>query len=165
VEVGGTKLRVPAGVKDGARIKVAGKGGRAPSGGRAGDLYVRIHVAPHPLFTLDGDGNLVVRVPVTITEAALGTKIQVPTLDDVVTLKVPAGTRAGKTLRVKGKGAPRPSGGKGDLLVKVEVEVPQNLTKRERELLEAFASTHQASPRAHLESWISERRAADKRAS
>jgi molecular chaperone DnaJ len=100
-----------------------------------------------------------VRVPVSITEAALGTKVEVPTLDGSVTVKIPAGTPNGKTLRVRGRGAPRAKGGKGDLLVKVEVEVPQKLSKQERELLEKFADVHNASPRAHLENYLDSERA------
>lgn len=151
VEVNGTKVRVPAGVKNGARIKAAARGEPGPNGGPAGDLFVVVHVRPHPYFSQGQSGDLVVHVPVTIAEAALGTKVTVPTLDGQVTLKVPAGTRHGKTLRARGKGAPLPSGGKGDLLAKIEVEVPQKLTKEEKELLEKFAEVHNGNPRAHLD--------------
>jgi molecular chaperone DnaJ len=150
----GTKVRLPAGVKDGARIKVGRKGEPGPQGGEPGDLYVRIHVEPHPFFSVGSNGDLIVDLPVTITEAALGAKVEVPTLDGSVTVKVPAGTRAGKTLRVKGKGGTRPRGGRGDLLVKIRVEVPQKLTRKERELLEEFAELHETSPRSHIESWM-----------
>jgi molecular chaperone DnaJ len=155
----GTKVRVPPGVRNGARIKVARKGGPGPAGSEPGDLYVHVNVTPHPFFSHDGKGDLTVRVPVTIAEAALGAKVQVPTLDDVVTVKVPAGTRAGKTLRVKGKGAPTQRGGHGDLLVKVEIEIPQKLSRKEKELLEEFARQHDSSPRSHLERWVADRRA------
>lgn len=100
-----------------------------------------------------------VRVPVSITEAALGAKVEVPTLDGSVTVKIPAGTPNGKTLRVRGRGAATAKGGKGDLLVKVEVEVPQKLSKQERDLLEKFADVHKASPRAHLEQYLGAERA------
>jgi molecular chaperone DnaJ len=150
----GTKVRVPAGVNDGARIKVAGKGGPGPEGGDPGDLYVRVHVEPHPFFSLGSNGDLIVDFPVTITEASLGEKVEVPTLDGNVMVKIPPGTRAGKTLRVKGRGGPRSRGGRGDLLVKVRVEVPQKLSKKERELLEEFAALHETSPREHIESWM-----------
>ena len=150
----GTKVRVPPGVKDGARIKVAGKGRPGPDGGEPGDLYVRVHVEPHPFFSLGNNGDLIVDFPVSITEAALGAKVEVPTLDGTVTVKIPPGTRAGKTLRVKGKGGPRSRGGHGDLLVKVRVEVPQKLSKKERELLEEFAAQHDNSPREHIEAWM-----------
>jgi DnaJ-class molecular chaperone len=161
----GARVRIPPGVRDGARIKAAGKGGQAPDGGQAGDLYVRVHVGRHPLFTTVGQGDLRITLPITITEATLGGKVEVPTVDDVVTLKIPPGTKTGKTLRVKGKGGPRPSGGRGDLLVKIDVEVPQKLSKRERELLEEFAKEHSGSPRAHLESWVRDRKAREQAAS
>jgi molecular chaperone DnaJ len=151
---GGTKVRVPAGVKDGSRIKVTGKGGPGPQGGPQGDLYVRVHVDPHPYFSLTGKGDLAIKLPVTFTEAALGARVQVPTLDGVVTVKIPPGTRPGKKLRVKGKGGPRPSGGRGDLIVDVDVEIPQKLSRREKELLEEFDGVHGANPRAHLESAV-----------
>jgi molecular chaperone DnaJ len=102
------------------------------------------------VFSLGRNGTLNVTVPVTFTEAALGAKVEVPTLDGTVTVKVPAGTRSGKTLRVKGKGAPRPKGGAGDLLVKVEVDVPRRLSRKEKELLEEFARIHESSPREQL---------------
>lgn len=151
----GAKVRIPAGVRDGARIKVAGKGGPVPApGGAPGDLYVVVDVEAHPIFEQGSNGDLKVRVPVTFSEAALGAKVTVPTLESPVTVKVPAGTNHGKTLRVRGKGGPRPRGGKGDLLVSIEVEVPQRLTRRERELLEQLAEAHKASPRAHLDGYI-----------
>jgi molecular chaperone DnaJ len=160
----GTKVRIPPGVRDGARIKVAGKGGDAP-GGQSGDLYVKVHVPSHPLFTATGNGDVRMTLPVTIAEAALGTKVEIPAVDDVVTVKVPAGTKAGRTLRVKGKGGPRPSGGRGDLLVKIEVAVPQKLSKREREVLEEFARLHSDSPRAYLDSWIRDQKDREREAS
>jgi molecular chaperone DnaJ len=149
----GTKVRVPPGVRDGGRVRVAGKGQAAP-GGQPGDLYVRVKVEPHPVFSSAGNGNISVIVPVTYPEAALGANIEVPTLDGAVTVKVPPGTAAGKVMRVRGRGAPRPNGDQGDLLVKIEVEVPRKLNKREKEALERFAAGHKASPRTHLESYI-----------
>jgi molecular chaperone DnaJ len=106
------------------------------------------------VFTLNKNGNLSVDVPVTIAEAALGAKIELPTLDGSVTVKVPAGTQHGKTLRVKGRGAPRPGGGAGDLLVKIHIEVPKKLTRKEKEQLEAFAAEHKGSPREQLEKYL-----------
>jgi molecular chaperone DnaJ len=150
----GTKVRVPPGVKNGSRIKVPGKGGSGPQGGLPGDLYVRVNVEPHAFFSMAGKGDLAIKVPVRFTEAALGARVQVPTLDGVVTVKVPPGTRAGKKLRVKGKGGPRPSGGRGDLIVEVDVEVPQKLSRHEKDLLEQFAEAHSANPRAHLENAV-----------
>ena len=147
--INGANVRIPPAVRNGQRIKVAGKGG--PSrGGAAGDLYVVVTVEPHAIFGQGNSGDLLLNLPVTFTEAALGAKITVPTLDDQVTLKIPAGTQNGKTFRVRGKGAPRPGGGTGDLLVTVEVQVPTKLTKQEKESLERFAALHTASPRQHI---------------
>jgi molecular chaperone DnaJ len=150
----GGKARIPVGVTDGARIKVSGKGQASPNGGPAGDLYVRVHVAPHPIFKLLGSGNLEVIVPVTIAEAALGAKVEVPTLDGSVTVKVPAGTQNGKVLRVKGRGVSKSNGGAGDLLVKIAVQVPEKLARKEKEALERFAELHTESPRKHFENYI-----------
>ena len=154
VSVNGSKVKIPAGIGDGGRIRIPGKGAPGSDGGPAGDLYVRVRVGPHPVFKTEGSGNLAVDLPITIAEAALGAKIDVPTLDGSVTVKIPAGTQDGKRLRVKGRGAPRPKGGRGDLHVTVRVEVPQKLNRREKELLEKFAETHKESPRQHLESYL-----------
>ena len=153
----GTKVRIPAGVRNGARIRVSGKGQPAPQGGEPGDLYVRVHVRDHPVFQSVGKGNLRVVVPVTYPEAALGSKVEVPTLDGSVTVKVPPGSTTGRTLRVKGRGAPKPGGANGDLLVQIEVEVPRRLSRKEKEALEEFAEVHTASPRQHLEQYMADR--------
>ena len=150
----GGKARIPAGVGNGARIKIAGKGEPAPGGRAPGDLYVRVSVAEHPLFKRERNGDLSIKVPVTYPEAALGAQVEVPTLDGSVTVKVPAGSRNGRRLRVKGRGAPRPRAGRGDLLAVIEVEVPQKLSRKEKDLLEEFQRQHSASPRAHFESYI-----------
>jgi len=142
------QVKVPAGVKDGARIKLAGRGEPGPAGAPAGDLFVRVHVRSHPFFGRKGN-DLTVEVPVTYAEAALGANIQVPTLDGPVTMKVPGGTPSGKTFRLKGKGAPR-KGGAGDLLVTVNVEVPARLSKDEREILRRLRETEKESPRRRL---------------
>jgi molecular chaperone DnaJ len=142
------QVKVPAGVKDGARIKVAGKGEPGGAGGEPGDLYARIHVTPHPIFGRRGD-DLTVELPVTFPEAALGAHVQVPTLNGPVTLKVPAGTPSGKTFRVKGKGAPK-KGGRGDLLAKVVVDVPGKLTKEQKKLVEQLQEATDTSPRRPL---------------
>ena len=143
------KVRIPAGVDDGQRIRLKGRGGPGRNGGPAGDLYVVTHVAPDPLFGRDGK-NLTIGVPVTFPEAALGTKIKVPTLEgEPVTLKLPAGTKSGRVFRVKGRGVQTKKGG-GDLLVTVEVAVPQKLTAEERRAVEALAEATTDSPRAHL---------------
>jgi molecular chaperone DnaJ len=143
------KIRVPAGVRDGARLRVRGRGTAGARGGPAGDLEVTVHVAPDAVFGRDGDA-LTVTVPVTFPEAALGTTLTVPTLDGSVTLKVPAGTASGRRLRVRDRGFPGAGGARGPLLVTIDVAVPQKLTAKGRELLEAYAAEESASPREHL---------------
>lgn len=149
------RARIPSGVKDGARIRLKGRGEPGPPGGEPGDLYVVVHVSAHEVFQRRGD-DLLLRLPITFTEAALGTKITVPTLDDPVTLKVPAGTEPARTLRVRGRGAKRSRGtGTGDLLVTVDVVVPRSLTRTQRKMLEEFAATeHDAGIRAHLDALV-----------
>ncbi|TAK70250.1 MAG: molecular chaperone DnaJ [Actinomycetota bacterium] len=143
--------RIPAGVRDGQRIRLKGKGVPGERGGPAGDLVVAVHVRPHPVFGRDGD-NLTVTVPVTFTEAALGAKVAVPVLGgSPVTLRLSPGTANGRVLRVRGKGAPRKDGTRADLLVTVEIAVPQNLTGAAREALTAYAeATADHDPRAEL---------------
>jgi molecular chaperone DnaJ len=132
------KVRIPAGVADGQRIKVKGRGGSGRYGGPAGDLFVVVHIAPHPVFTQKGK-DLSVRVPVTFAEAALGTTVAVPTLNGKpVTLKVPAGTPSGRIFRVAGQGVPI-AGKPGDLLVTFEVDVPAKLSADEKRAVEALA--------------------------
>jgi molecular chaperone DnaJ len=142
-------VRIPAGVKDGQRIRLTGRGEAGSVGGRSGDLFVRVHVEPHPVFGRK-DSDLTLELPVTFAEAALGSNVKVPTLNGAVTLKVPAGTRSGKTFRIRGKGASKPKGGAGDLLVTVEVDVPSKLSKEERELLTRLRDLPGSSPRQHL---------------
>ena len=130
---------------------VRGSGAPGRNGGPAGDLIVGVSVERHPIFRRKGQ-NLTLRVPITFTEAALGTALEIPTLDGPVKLKIAAGTRSGKTLRVRGKGVPRVRGKAGDLLVTVEVAVPQKLPRAAKKLLEQYADEfEQESPRAHLE--------------
>jgi molecular chaperone DnaJ len=145
------KVRIPAGVADGQRIRLKGRGGSGRNGGPPGDLYVVVSVADHPLFGRSGT-NLTLTVPVTYPEAVLGADIRVPTLDgDPVTLRIPAGTRSGRTFRVRGKGVASGSGSAGDLLVTVEVAVPSNPTAAERKVVEELAKLEpEVSPRAHL---------------
>ena len=136
------QARIPAGVKDGARIRLKGKGAPGERGGPNGDLYVVVHVTPHPVFARKGD-NLTVTVPVTFAEAALGSQVSVPvTGGSTVTLKIPAGTANGRTFRVRGKGVTRKDGTKGDLLATVEVQVPSGLSDEAREALEQFVQAH-----------------------
>jgi molecular chaperone DnaJ len=133
------QARIPAGVKDGSRIRLKGKGGPGERGGPAGDLFVKVHVTDHPVFGRKGN-NVTIDVPVTFTEAALGSQITVPTpRGSSVTLKIPAGTSNGRTFRVRGKGFRGKDGKNGDLLVTVEVAVPQNLSDEERTALQAYA--------------------------
>jgi molecular chaperone DnaJ len=150
----GVKAKIPAGVGDGARIKLAGKGEPGVNGGPAGDLYVRVRVKPHPIFGRAATGDLTVTVPVTIAEAALGTKVEVPTIDGSVTVKIPSGTQHGKKLRVKGRGGPAPKGGQRDLIVSIAVEIPAKLGKKEKEALEHFAEVHKESPRSALDAYL-----------
>ncbi|GII93628.1 molecular chaperone DnaJ [Sinosporangium siamense] len=135
------QARIPAGVADGQRIRLKAKGAPGENGGPAGDLYVQVHVKPHTVFGRTGD-NLTLTVPVTFTEAALGAEIKVPTLKSMpVTLRIPEGTPNGRTFRVRGRGATRKDGTKGDLLVTVEVAVPQELNDKARAVLEEFRDT------------------------
>lgn len=144
------KVRIPPGVDDGQRIRLKGRGGPGRNGGPPGDLYVTARVGPHPIFGRRGR-DLTITVPITFPEAVLGADIRVPTLDGgSVTLRIPAGTRSGRTFRVRGRGVPTTKG-TGDLLVTVEVAVPQRLTDEERKAVEALAAaTDGRSPRAHL---------------
>jgi molecular chaperone DnaJ len=142
------QVKVPAGVRDGARIRLTGKGEPGGPGATAGDLFVRVRVLDHPVFGRAGD-DLTVDLPVTFSEAALGAQVQVPTLDGPVTLKVPAGTPSGKTFRIRGRGAPKKSG-RGDLLATVRVDVPGKVSKEERELLKQLQDARKESPRAKL---------------
>ncbi|MFJ5174997.1 molecular chaperone DnaJ [Streptomyces griseoviridis] len=145
------QVRVPAGVSDGQRIRLRGKGAPGERGGPGGDLYVTVHVGAHPVFGRKDD-NLTVTVPVTFAEAALGGEVRVPTLGGPpVTLKLPPGTPNGRTMRARGKGAFRKDGTRGDLLVTVEVSVPTGLTGKARDALEAYReATAGEDPRADL---------------
>jgi len=143
------KVRIPAGVDDGQRIRVAGRGAAGRTGGPPGDLYVVVHVAPHPRFGRDGR-NLTLRVPITFPEAALGAQVKVPTLDEPVTVKVPAGTQSGTTVRVRGRGIVMPKG-KGDLMVTFDVAVPKKLKKEQRAAVEALAEVLTDNARADWE--------------
>ncbi len=141
-------VRVPAGVKDGAKLRIAGKGSAGARGGPAGDLYVTVRVRPHPLFGRAGN-DLTLTVPISYAEATLGTTLRVPTLDGSVTLKVAPGTPSGRTMRVRGRGVATKSA-TGDLLVTVEVEVPTALTDDAREALQKYASTQHTDPRPQI---------------
>lgn len=143
------RTRIPAGVADGQRIRLKGRGAAGRNGGPSGDLFVVVSVASDAVFGRDGD-NLTIEVPITFTEAALGTRLTVPTLDGApVTLKIPAGTPTGKVFRVKGRGIAKKKS-PGDLRVTVKVDVPVELTDEQRVALESLASTMPAAPREFL---------------
>ncbi|WP_020574174.1 molecular chaperone DnaJ [Actinopolymorpha alba] len=132
------QVRIPAGVHDAQRIRLRGKGAPGERGGQPGDLYVTVHVQPHERFGRKGE-HLTITVPITFPEAALGGVVRVPTLNGpAVTLKVPPGTPNGRTFRVRGKGTSRRDGTKGDLLVTVEVVVPDHLDEQAKEALDAY---------------------------
>jgi molecular chaperone DnaJ len=134
-----TEVQIPAGVDDEMRVRIAGQGEPSPNGGPPGDCYCFISVLPHPLFERDGQ-HLVCRIPITYSQAALGTTIEVPTLDGRGELEIPAGTQSGAVFKLGGKGMPDPRRrGLGDLLVQVVIEVPKKLSKEEQTLLRELA--------------------------
>jgi molecular chaperone DnaJ len=134
-----TSVKVPAGIQDGQKIKLRGKGQASPNGGEPGDLLISVKVKPHPVFVRDGN-NLRVNVPVTFAEAVLGATIQVPTLGgEPVKLKVAPGTPNGRVLRVKGKGV-QSTKGEGDLLATVDIAVPSHVSEKAAQALEEFAA-------------------------
>ena len=143
-------VRIPPGVEDGQRIRLAGQGEAGLRGAPSGDLYVTVHVRPDKVFGRNGD-DLTVTVPVSFSELALGTTLSVPTLEGKVGVRVPKGTSDGRILRVRGRGVPKRSGGHGDLLVTVKVAVPPKLEGEAADALEAYAKAERASgfdPRA-----------------
>ncbi|MCL2783546.1 MAG: molecular chaperone DnaJ [Propionibacteriaceae bacterium] len=145
------QVRIPAGVDDGQRIRIAGKGGPGEHGGQAGDLYVTVHVTPHTIFGRKGH-NLTIDLPVTYTEATLGAEVEVPTLGGMpVRLRIPPGTPSGRTFRVRGKGVVDSKGVYGDLLATVQVVVPSVLTPSAKAALQDFRdAAAEADPRAEL---------------
>src|SRR3954451_1164000 len=148
------RARIPAGVSDGQRIRLAGKGQPGDNGGPAGDVHVHVHVLSHPVFGRKGP-NLTLSLPVTFPEAALGATVKVPTLDGPpVSVKIPAGTTGGRTLRVRGKGIVRRDGTKGDLLVSVDVAVPQQLSDEAKEALASYAEAQPDDPRQQLNAMV-----------
>ncbi|HLM30554.1 MAG TPA: molecular chaperone DnaJ [Solirubrobacterales bacterium] len=146
------RVRIPAGVHDGSRIRVAGKGEDGARGAPPGDLYVVTRVAPSPVFTQRADGNLEVRLPITIAEAIGGATVEVPTLNGSKRIRVPAGTQHGTVQRLRGEGPPKAGRrGRGDILYRLEIEMPKGLNPEQRRALEAFAESIDAhDPRERL---------------
>jgi molecular chaperone DnaJ len=145
------EVRVPAGVDTGSRVRVSGKGNAGLKGGPRGDLIIVTDVESHPLFERKGD-NIYVKVPITVAEAALGAKVEVPTLDGASVIRIPPGTQSGQTLRLRGKGAPslRESGLRGDQFIEVQVTVPRVMDERTKELLREIARLNPDDPRSNL---------------
>ena len=136
------RVKIPPGVKDGSRIRVAGKGEDGPRGGPPGDLYVVTRVTPSPVFGQRDDGNLEVTIPITISEAIQGATVEVPTLNGTKKIRLPAGTQHGTVQRLRGEGPPRPGGkGRGDILYRIELEVPKDLSSEQQQALGEFAKT------------------------
>jgi DnaJ-class molecular chaperone len=142
-------VKIPAGIEEGKKIRLRGQGEPAPSGGTPGDLLITIHLAPHPCFQRKGD-NLLVRVPVTLGEAALGAKIELPTPKGTVTLRVPPATSSGTKLRIKGHGVVSKSRPPGDLLAEIQVMLPKDLDDADRKVIEEIDRKHVMHPRADL---------------
>ncbi|MFY9487651.1 MAG: molecular chaperone DnaJ [Solirubrobacterales bacterium] len=144
------RVKIPAGVREGARIRVPGKGEAGGNGGPNGDLFVVVHVASSPVFKRKGD-NLEVTVPVTVVEAIRGATIEVPTLDSSKQIKIPSGTKHGTITRLKGEGPPRAKGsGRGDIHYRIEIQIPDKLTKEQREAIDDLASVLNGNPREEL---------------
>ncbi len=139
-------VKVPAGVKQGQRLKLNGEGDAGPNGGASGDLYVIINVQDHILFKREED-DVVIDIPVNYVDAILGSEIEVPTLTGRLALKIPAGSHSGQVFRVKGKGFPKTGGfGSGDMLVRILVDTPTSLTARQKELVQELAKTGEETP-------------------
>ncbi|MBV5259966.1 J domain-containing protein [Synechococcus moorigangaii CMS01] len=143
-------VKIPAGVVQGTKVRVKGKGSPNPMGGQRGDLYLVVELQSHSFFQFDGD-NLVCTLPITPDEAALGTSVAVPTPDGTVTMKIPAGIKSGQSLRLRGKGWPKPKGERTDQLVKVEIVVPSNPSVAEKECYEKLRALGQFKPRDRLQ--------------
>jgi molecular chaperone DnaJ len=143
------RVNIPPGVREGSRIRLAGKGEPGPAGGPPGDLYLTVHVEPSPVFQWKGD-DLEVEVPITVVEALRGAEIQVPTLDGVKTLRVRPGTKHGTVQRLRGAGPPRLGGGRGDIRYRLVIEVPKELTEEQRRAVEELAKVMNGNPRERI---------------
>ncbi|NEQ45147.1 MAG: DnaJ domain-containing protein [Leptolyngbya sp. SIOISBB] len=143
------EVRIPAGAKQGTKVRLRGKGQVNPYSKQRGDIYLIVTLLPHHIFQFEGD-NLVCEVPIAPDESVLGGKIQVPTPDGSVTMNLPPGVKSGQSLRLRGKGWPRPKGGRGDQLVRVVIAPPKSLSAPERELYEKIQQQRTTDPRSHL---------------
>jgi molecular chaperone DnaJ len=144
------KVKIPAGVDNGSRVKVKGMGNTGERGGPSGDLYIEITVKPHPIFKREGD-DLSMEVPLTFGEAALGAKVEVPTMDGITVMTVPPGTQGGQKFKLTGKGFPAPKTGvRGNLYVSVRIAVPKDLSGRAREALKEIEAAYRENPRRGL---------------
>ena len=143
------KVKIPKGVDNGSKIRVAGKGNEGAGGGLLGDLYIVINVLPHPVFTRKGD-NIYSQVPIAIAEATLGAKVEVETIDGRATMRIPPGSQSGQKFRLRGKGAPSLRGDKrGDHFVEAKIVLPKVLDERSKELLREFARLNPDNPRVN----------------
>ena len=144
------KVRIPPGAKTGSRLRIKGKGQSSPFSGQRGDLYLNIELQPHPLFKFKGD-NLIAEIPITPEDAVLGAEITVPTLDGKVTMKVPAEVDSGQSLRLKNKGWRKPNNKRSDLMVKLKIVTPKDISETEREYYQKLKETSNYNPRQSLE--------------
>jgi molecular chaperone DnaJ len=145
------KVKIPAGINDGGRIRFPGKGETGPPGGAPGDLYVNVHVKSHKYFKRK-EREILLDLPLTFPEAAMGTTVEIPTINGKVKLKVPAGTSDGRKFRLRGKGAPKPKGkGHGDMIVTARIVVPKKVSAKEKELIKQLMELEKENPRAFLE--------------
>jgi molecular chaperone DnaJ len=143
------EVRIPPGARNGSRLRVAGKGNAGTLGGPPGDLYITTRVADHPFFRRDGD-DIEITVPVTVWEAALGSKIEVPTIDGRAELKVPQGAKNGQKFRMREKGVARSNGERGNQIVQLSIQAPDPRDEKTRELLREMAKLHPEDPRAEM---------------
>jgi DnaJ-class molecular chaperone len=142
-------VKIPAGIEDGKKIRLRGQGEPGPRGGQAGDIFLTIHVEPHPFFQRKGN-NLIVRVPTTLGEAALGARIDIPTPKGTVSIQVPPGTSSGTKLRVKGHGIPAKTGAAGDLLAEIQIVLPKQLDEASQEAIRQIDARYKQNPRGNL---------------
>lgn len=147
------KVKIPAGIDDGQSIQLRGQGGAGTNGGPAGDVIVTIGIRPHPLFTREGS-DVLCEIPISFTQAALGVTLQVPTIDGKIEYQVPEGTQTGTVFRMRGKGIQNVNGrGRGDQFVRVNIEVPKNLSQKQKDLLREFEESSNANHTARQSWW------------